>query len=211
MVGMLVCCWYVPTSKQCLFCLHNNDIKRPLLPFMTYKFPRHFASLSGHWKDWQTTGHSMRCVKVSLQCWVCYDIFCKDFVIVSSMYNYGAASPTWILALAKLTRKGVFESYQLMQTSSATTSTMKWCQSVRLLHSKCTSVSRAMHQYEHGFLVVCTVCVYVKNKIKIFYYLRLVFEFRKKNLVQKSMEILVLKWNATTFGLPLLSLCCYLE
>jgi hypothetical protein len=98
-------------------------------------------------------------VKVSLQCWVCYDIFLQRLVIVSSMYNYGAASHTWILALAKLTRKGLFESYQLMQTSSATTSTMKWCHSVRLLHSKCTSVSHAMPQSAHGFLVVCTLCV----------------------------------------------------
>jgi hypothetical protein len=87
--------------------------------------------------------------------------FLQRLVIVSNMDNYGAASPTWILALAKLTRKGLFESYQLMQTSSATTSTMKWCHSVRLLHSKCTSVSHAMHQSEHGFLVVCTLCVFV--------------------------------------------------
>lgn len=57
---------------------------------------------------------------------------------------------------------------------------------------------------------VC-VCVCVKNKIKIFYYLRLMFDFRKEILVQKSREIWVLKWNATTFELPLLSLCCYLE
>jgi hypothetical protein len=122
------------------------------------------------------------------------------------MYNYGAASPTWILALAKLTRKGLFESYQLMQTSSATTSTTKCCHSVRLLHSKCTSVSHSTHQSGHGFLLVCTlcvcVCVCVKNKIKIFYHLCLMFDFSKQILVQKSREILVLKLMSTLLDYP---------
>jgi hypothetical protein len=144
-------------------------------------FQDSFPSLSGHWKDWKTTGHSMWCEgKPTMLSLLWY--FLQRLVIVSSMYNCGAASHTWILALAKLTRKGLFESYQLMQTSSATTSTMKWCHSVRLLHSKCTSVSRAMHQSGHGFLVVWTlcvcvcVCVCVKNKIKIFYHLCLMFD-----------------------------------
>ncbi len=189
--------------------------KGPLLPFMTYKFPGHFPSLSGHWKDWQTTGHPMWCEgKPTMLSLLWY--FFERLVIVSRMYNYGAASPTWILALAKLTREGLFESYQLMQTTSATTSTMKWCHSVRLLHSKCTSVPHAMHQSGHGFLVMCIecvcvcVCVCIKQDSNILSPMPDVW-FLKRNFSPKIKGNFGSQLNLTTFGLPLLSLCCYLE
>jgi hypothetical protein len=182
MVGTLVCCWYVPTSEQCLFCLHKQWYQKAFAPIydlqVSRTFPNSVRTLKRLTNNW--TFYAVCEGKPTMLSLLWY--FLQRLVIVSNMDNYGAASPTWILALAKLTRKGLFESYQLMQTSSATTSTMKWCHSVRLLHSKCTSVSHAMHQSERSFLVVCTVCV----------------------CVCVCVEILVLKWMP-----PLLDYTCY--
>jgi hypothetical protein len=157
MVGIWVC------SKQCLFCLHNNDIKRPLLPIIyDLQVPRTFPKFCQDIEKIDKQLDILCGVKVSLQCWVCYDIFLQRLVILSSMYNYGAKSPTWILALAKLTREGLFESYQLMHTSSATTSTvMKWCHSVRLIVAHQMHLSTSCNASVWAWLSSCvhTVCV----------------------------------------------------